>query len=130
MSGRGLRCQEPHRLSKQEVEAILENGTPLAISEALVSAAFHQSDREFARRVIFEHARNGSDGTRATAVLCIGHVARIDGDLPPDLVVELVADALCDEDPAVRGQAIAALQDIECVMPDTAARIKALASCK
>ncbi len=130
MSERSLQYREPSHLSNQEVEEILKNGTPLAISEALVSAAFHQSDREFARRVIFEYARNGKQGTRATAVLCIGHIARIDGDVPQDLTVELVADALRDEDPAVRGQAIAALQDIECAMPETATRIKALASHK
>jgi hypothetical protein len=93
------------------------------LQEALVALALHEPDLTSAYEIIVRAGRDARPQVRATAILCLGHLARIHGTLPDDEVVSIITAGLQDEDELVRGQSENAASDLEVFLPELAQRI-------
>lgn len=112
-----LLYKDPAPLTRQEVFHIMREGSEDDVANALVSVALLDEDFDFALSIVLRCAASNQPGVRGTAVLCLGHLARIHRRLPEDPVNALVQSALRDEDVYVRGHAESAADDIEMFVP-------------
>ena len=124
MSKRRLEYSEPKPLAHDEALAIFAGAIPEAIQDALVSIALLEKDLRWAYSMILRGARMPHSGIRGTALLCIGHLARIHRMLPGDEVVGLINEGLVDDDAYVRGQSENAADDLQMYLPDLARGVK------
>jgi len=123
MSG-NLIYKEPEKMTKEQILAVLQSNDVAAIENALVSLVFFEEDFEFAKKLIFNYAKNSDEAIRGTAILCIGHLARIHKNLPIEITIEIIEGALKDNSHYVREQAESAASDINVYIPDIGCRIK------
>jgi hypothetical protein len=123
MSRQRLEYSQPTALGKSEASAIFDSGAPEAIQQALVSIALLEKDLRWAYEMVLRGARMPHPGIRGTALLCLGHLARIHRELPSDEAVRLINDGLRDNDPYVRGQSENAADDVKMYVPELAARL-------
>lgn len=119
-----MQYEELNRLSRDEVLEGLRVANPEDLERLLISVALLEEDFEFALSVVLRCTRSEHAGVRGTAVLCLGHLARIHGTVPEDPVVEIVGAALHDESAYVRGQAENASDDIAQFVPDVGRKIR------
>jgi HEAT repeat protein len=119
-----LTYEEPSPISKAEVQRILSLGASEEIEKTLVAVAFHEKDFEFALQSVLACAASADAGIRGTAILCLGHLARIHGRLPDDSAIDIVRAGLSDPSEYVRGQAENAADDIELFVPSIGRRIR------
>jgi len=124
LSKKRLTYEEPVPVSRPAITRILSSGTPDEIENALVAIALHEEDFEFALATVLKCAASSEEAIRGTAILCLGHLARIHGRLPDQPVIELVRQALRDTSEYVRGQAENAVDDIELFVPTVGRRIR------
>jgi hypothetical protein len=124
MSKRRFEYSEPQALERSTVEAILNQDKPSDIRRVLVSVALKERDLDWAYGIVTSAASASDAGVRATAVLCLGHLARIHRRLPDRKAIALVRAALSDGDEYVRGQAENAADDIEMYIPTTRGEIR------
>lgn len=119
-----LRYEEPTPLERDEVHRILREGSTEEIERALVAVALLEEDFDFALSVILGCAKSDEPGVRGTAILGLGHLARIHRRIPADPVADLVQAALADENAYVRGQAESAADDIAMFVPGVGRRLR------
>lgn len=100
-------------LSPAGVEAAVRRGDPDELLRAVLSAALYAADPEWAAGVCLRLAAHPHPGVRGNAVLGLGHLARLHGRLDRARVQPVLEAALSDPDPFVRGQADAAVDDVE-----------------
>lgn len=113
------RYVQPPRIDRASVEELLRHGGPLgAVETALVGFALNEMDLVSAYSLVLDACSSTDDGIRGTAVLCLGHLARIHQRFPDRRAVEVVRTALADSDDYVRGQAHGAASDIARFLPD------------
>jgi hypothetical protein len=117
MPTKRLIYEEPLPVSREQVDRALSSGTSEEIERTLVAIAFHEADFDFALATILTSAVSADPAIRGTAILCLGHLARIHGRLPADRVVDVVRTGLVDSNEYVRGQAETAADDIEQFVP-------------
>src|SRR5437870_1316230 len=101
---------QPGPIDREMALSAFANGDPPAISEALVSAALHDPDREWAEEQCLRLSEHDDAGVRGTAGLCLGHVARRFGAIRPES--REAVRRLCD-DPMVDNGPCDAIDDIE-----------------
>lgn len=116
MPKKHLVYEEPTPIPRVEIQRKLSEGAPDEVVRTLVSVAFYE-DSEFALDAILSYARSPNASIRGTAILCLGHLARIHGFLPKEPVCEIVRAGLRDQSEYVRGHAESAADDIEIFVP-------------
>ena len=101
-------------LSRPEVEAALERDEPAELLRAVLAAALH-GEPVWAAGICARLARHPHVNVRGNALLGFGHLARLHGDPAIDrsTVEPLVEAGLRDPEAYVRGQADAAIGDLE-----------------
>jgi len=117
MSERTFEYVEPKPVERSAAERILKRGTPAEIERVLISVALHEQDVDWSYSVILGATAATDGGVRGTAILCLGHLARIHKRLPDRQALSVVRTALSDADEYVRGQAHNAASDIEMFIP-------------
>jgi hypothetical protein len=130
MHTKGLIFHNPEKEEKQEVLKILKSGDSGAICNTLVAVAFHEEDLNFCIKVIVECLNHPDDNVKGLAVLCIGHLARIHGELPEDIVIPIMLKALKSKVKAVKDRVVHAMSDIHVFMPVLWRKINKLGNIK
>lgn len=108
-----MKYEAVERLGRDEIESAIERGEPDELLRVALSAALHSGDSLYAEEVCVRLAKHSHFNVRGNAVLGFGHIARIHGRLDEATVRPLVEAALRDADDYVRGQAVAAADDVE-----------------
>ena len=126
MARKRLESIDPPAVHADDVLELLQQltGDTAALQDALVGLTLTESSLERAYGVVVRAAKDSRAQVRATAVLCLGHLARIHGALPGREAVGIVKAALSDENPLVRGQAENAEADFEVFLPEFAAAVR------
>ena len=79
----------------------------------MLSAALYAEDREWAEDICLRLSNHEHFNVRGNAVLGLGHIARIHRELNELKAKPVIEAALKDENVYVRGQAVAAADDVE-----------------
>lgn len=98
--------------TKADIEAVVARGLPGELAYVPLVIGMDPPDCAWAEAICLSLARHPDVDVRANAVLGFGHLARTCGQLDPTAVVRVLAAALEDGDPHVRGQADAAADDL------------------
>ena len=99
--------------TKAEVESVLLINNAEDLSYAVLSAALYAEDREWAEGVCLRLSSHEHFNVRGNAVLGLGHIARIHGELNELKAKSVIENALKDKNAYVRGQANNAADDVE-----------------
>ena len=116
--------EEPRPMRREEAEQLLLSGVSGDVERALLAVALHESDLGFASGVVFAGAQSTDAAVRGTALLCIGHLARLHGILPEQPTLRLVQAGLKDDDEYVRGQAENAADDLLVFVPEVGRKLR------
>jgi hypothetical protein len=103
------------RITREHAIDLLTSGTSEQRTTALLSLAHFDSDWQWVQEQCLTLLTDPDAAIRGTAALCLGHVARIHGEL--DLARVLPALRRLAEDPAVAGRVNDAIDDIETFIP-------------
>ena len=82
----GLRYEEPVPATPADVDAALDRGDAEAAARALVGAAFHHPHRRAVQDLCLRLLDGDDRPLAAVAATCLGHLARIHGELDTDVV--------------------------------------------
>lgn len=124
MKIKNLNYDEPRKISRETATRLLSSAKVEDVEQALVSLVFHDMDVDFVLEQLFNHSKSQRSGIRGTAILCLGHAARIHLSMPVEPTVAIVKAGLTDPDEYVRGHAHSAAEDIEMFVPDVGRRIR------
>ncbi|MBI5169138.1 MAG: hypothetical protein HZA61_06595 [Candidatus Eisenbacteria bacterium] len=106
-----MKYQEPTPFSRESATAILHGDDVDAMCHALVGVAFHEPDWRWVQGECLRLLVHSAPAVRGLAATCLGHLARIHGEVDRALVEPALRLLLSD--PEVGGRAEDALQDIE-----------------
>lgn len=99
--------------TRDEVIAAIKRDDPAVLLYAVLSAALHNSDPKWAVEVALRLAVHPHWNVRGNALLALGHIARLHGELPRDSAEAAITAGLVDANEYVRGQADGAADDVE-----------------
>lgn len=105
-----MRFHQVEPLSREELQAAFASRVEERAVEALISAAYYDPDWRWVQSQCLHFAASSSPSLRATAITCLGHLARVHRALDLDLVLP-VLEKLADE-PELRGRVEDTLDDI------------------
>lgn len=105
-----MRYEPVAPMSRSEAEKALRSGEPALVSRALVSVVFHERDRGWAERWCVELLEHPDAEVRGVAATCLGHLARIHGNLDLESVLPALERAATDT--RVQGAVEDAFDDI------------------
>ena|SRR6266550_2157750 len=108
-----MRYEAIARRSKDEVESAISTNDPEELLYAVLSAALYADDREWAEDICLRLSSHEHFNVRGNAILGLGHIARIHGDLDELRAKPVIEAALQDENDYVRGHANDAADDVE-----------------
>ena len=108
--GDEVKYEEPQRLPKAEAERIFESGDLHDSREALVSMALNETDWRWVQEKCLGFTSHADASVRSVAATCLGHVARIHGQLDLDRVMPRLEFLL--RDPETAGYAETAIDDV------------------
>jgi hypothetical protein len=94
-----------------DAEAIFAKNDEVEISKALVRLAYHHDDWKWMQSKCLHYIESGSEALQFTAIICLGHVARIHHQLDVDLVLPILTRL--QENPKLEGRVQDALDDID-----------------
>ncbi|MFY1958364.1 HEAT repeat domain-containing protein [Achromobacter xylosoxidans] len=100
----------PRSFLRTSAEDALASADVNVICEALVSIAFGSPDWRWAQDTCLSFLRNENPALRRLAATCLGHIARIHGQLDKEAVVPALRE--CLQDPEIVGKVEDALDDI------------------
>ena len=101
------------KMSRAQIDAAIARDEPRELRVAVLAVALRADDAVWAESVCERLWQHRSAGVRGNAVLGLGHIARIHGQLDETRVRPILEAALRDPDAEVRGQAEAAADDIQ-----------------
>lgn len=96
---------------RYELKRALTEGDDDAVQEALVGLALHDEDGTWVQDQCLALKDHPSWQVRATAMTCLGHIARIHRSIDIDRVLPVLRSAM--NDPRIAGYAEQAIEDIE-----------------
>ena len=108
-----MKYEEIRDLSPREVAAILRCDDPDELLYVPISVGLNADDLGWAQEVCVGLATHLDERVRGNALLGLGHLARVHGALDQPRVQPLLEAGLRDESAWVRGQAHAAVEDVE-----------------
>ena len=76
-----MKYWEPEPRSRDYLERHLRSDEAGAVCHALIEAAYHDPDWRWVQAECSRLSRHSDNGVRYTAVACLGHLARIHGQL-------------------------------------------------
>lgn len=97
-------------ISKSEAENSLLSGDDALIRHTLIRLAHHVDDWRWAQSKCLHFAQHGNLNVRSTAILCLGHLARLHGKLDMDRVLPVLEE--CQQVESLRGRVDDVLDDI------------------
>ena len=100
-------------VDRHVAEAALRRDDPDELLFVVLSVALHEPDPEWAQEFCLRLSSHPHFNVRGNAVLGLGHIARIHGELDPARAKPVIEAALRDEHEFVRGQAHSAKDDAE-----------------
>ena len=101
-------------------------GDALTCADAALSTALFE-DVHFAEPLVMTASTHASPIVRGTAMICVGHLARLHKNVESSRrVLEVLRRGLADEDPSVRGKADDALGDVGQFVPSLRNQTKQL----
>jgi len=106
-----MNYREIFPLSRPELEQLIESGNGTAIADALLSAAYYDSDWRWVQALCLRFIHHADRGIRSNAIICLGHVARIHRELEVEVVLPQLT-ALKTEYPSMAPWVEDAIQDI------------------
>lgn len=106
-----MKYAEPRAFSREEADEELASGNPDQIREALVALALRDGDWRCVQGKCLEFASHSDPSIRALAATCLGHLARLHGQLDLDEVLPVLTRMMADPD--TEGSAENALDDIK-----------------
>jgi hypothetical protein len=89
--------------TRTEVEVAIQRDDPQELLYAVLSAALHAEDQEWAQDVCLRLAFHPHSNVRGNAILGFGHIARVHRYLDRARVQPIIERALNDPDEYVRG---------------------------
>ena len=98
-------------IARQEAEAAFSSGSPEQITDALVRVALNDPDWRWVQEQCLTFVNSPTSDVRRLAVTCLGHLARIHGELDRERVLPLLNDLRNDDE--VSGSVEDTLEDIE-----------------
>ena len=104
--------------SRQDAETAFRQRNAEEIEKALLSVALHDEDLEWVQANCLKFLEYPDKGVQATAITCLGHLARIHRTIDTATVLPALQAKL--QDPDLAGRASDALDDIEMFTRDTA----------
>lgn len=105
-----MRYQQPAPMSRSEAETSLQSGDVESICETMVNLAFYDPDLEWVQDQCLMLSSHSDPRVRSVAATCLGHLARIHGNLDLTRVLPCLKALLLDSRTA--GYAETALSDI------------------
>ena len=108
-----MEYEEIPKMSRAEIEEAIARDQPPELSLAVVSASLYSDDLEWAQELCLRLARHKDVLVRGSAILGLGHLARLHGRLDRARVEPIVTAALEDSDAYIRGQANDTVADLE-----------------
>ncbi|HEY7183141.1 MAG TPA: hypothetical protein VIC84_17045 [Blastocatellia bacterium] len=106
-----MQYDEIDSISRSEAMVALGSGNPRDICKALVRLAFHDPDWEWVQSLCIELAEHSTVEVQLTAILCLGHLARIHRALDLEKVAPLLI--ALRKNPLLSGRVDDAMNDIE-----------------
>jgi hypothetical protein len=95
---------------REEIEILLRSGDARDISDALLSAAYYDAEWRWVQEQCLAFTHHSETNVRWVAATCLGHLARIHGQLDLELVLLRLSEMKTD--PLVRPSVDDALEDI------------------
>lgn len=95
---------------RSEIEDLLRSSDGTEIADALLSAAYYDSDWKWVQGQCLTLSRHEDKNVRWVAAICFGHLARIHRQLDLELVLQRLVEMRSD--PLVAAAANDALEDI------------------
>ena len=108
-----MKYVEPGQYSREEVENAIASNSETELIDMVISASMFAEDGDWAETVCLRLANHSNSSIRGNAILGFGHISRVHGKVSSPVVKDLLKNALLDQDEYVRGQAEAALDDLE-----------------
>ena len=100
-------------MTRAEIEDAVEADNPDELYIAVLAAALYSQDLEWAQSICLALSSHPHWNVRGNAVLGFGHLARLHGSLNEERIKPVIESALTDSEEYVRGQAYAAMEDVE-----------------
>jgi hypothetical protein len=97
--------------SRSEIEILLRTGDGSEIADALLSAAYYDSDWKWVQEQCLTFSRHDDQNVRCVSATCFGHLARIHLQLDLERVLQRLVEMRSD--PLVASAAEDALEDIK-----------------
>ena len=116
MGVNNLTYTETHPITRPEADSAFTSNDPHLICVALVNLAFHEPEWRWVQDRCVEFAVHPDPNIRGLAAACLGHLARIHGQLDLDKVTPLLQQLLLDQEVLVRGRTQDAIADIKIYM--------------
>jgi hypothetical protein len=88
--------QDIFPVSRKDAEAALLSDNPDRISNVLVNLAFHDSDWQWVQNRCLDFIKSPFPNVRRVSIVCLGHLARIHGELEMHKVLP-VLESLRDD---------------------------------
>lgn len=104
------RYEEPPPASREDLASAMATGDPTAISRTILGV-IEDVDVHWLTDTLLDLVGHESTEVRATAISCLGHVARIHGHIDHNRVLARLRDLRSD--PLLRGRVDDAIDDIE-----------------
>ena len=100
---------------ERDVEAVVAQNDPMEVLYVPIAVGMNADafDRRWAEDICLSLSRHPHFNVRGNALLGLGHIARVCGELDLERVASLISEGLRDEHEFVRGHAEAAASDIE-----------------
>lgn len=106
-----MEYREVAQRDRAEIELLLRSPDKTDILDALLSAAYYDSDWRWVQSQCLTLLSHQDSGVRSLAATCLGHVARIHRQLDLDVVLLRLAEL--KDDPSIGGFVQDALDDIK-----------------
>jgi hypothetical protein len=108
-----LEYEKIPKMSRAEIDDAVARDQYPAVSQAVISAALFSDDLEWAQELCLRLALHQEVLVRGSAILGLGHLARIHGHLDRARVEPVVAIALQGSDSYLRAQADDTADDLQ-----------------
>jgi hypothetical protein len=106
-----MQYEEIDPISRPDAMVVLGSGNPKDMCKALVRLAFHDPDLRWVESLCIELTKHSTVEVQSTAILCLGHLARLHKALDLEKVVPLLIELR--KDPLLSGRVDDAMDDIE-----------------
>jgi hypothetical protein len=106
-----MEYREVLQRDRAEIESLLLSSESIRVKDALLSAAYYDSDWRWAQNQCLVFLSHDDYGIRSLAATCLGHIARVHRKLDLELVLPRLVEL--KNDPLIGSSVQDALDDIK-----------------